>query len=129
MAERLQAVRWEPRKWVWSHWQTLRRQLNEPATIPLPPTKNEKINPIALRDKIPKIPLDIKVYDVIPADDNALKMRFARGFTLLLDTIYPQMQPGLGEIEYDIHKAMDRAISYERLTIKSANLLLYSTIF
>jgi len=82
-----------------------------------------------LRDKIPKIPLDIKVYDVIPADDNALKMRFARGFTLLLDTIYPQMQPGLGEIEYDIHKAMDRAISYERLTIKSANLLLYSTIF
>lgn len=101
---------WRFRKWLWTRWQTFRFSLNKPAKISAPQPNKGTIKAIPMRQKHPRIPMDILVYDRIPADESRLATRIFVALQLFLNRLFPAMQPNLPEIDPDIKQAFDQAL-------------------
>ncbi len=101
---------WRIRKWLWTRWQTFRLSMNKPAKIGAPKPNRQTIKAIPLREKHPKIPINILVYDRIPSEESKLTTRIFVAIQLFLNRLFPAMQRNLPEIDPDIKKALDQAL-------------------
>ena len=101
---------WRIRKWLWTRWQTFRLSMNKPANIGAPKPNKQTIKAIPLREKHPKIPINILVYDRIPSEESKLTTRIFVAIQLFLNRLFPAMQRNLPEIDPDIKEALDQAL-------------------
>lgn len=101
---------WRLRRWFWARWMTFKVGINKPVEILAPKPNKEPIEAIPMREKHPRIPLDILVYNSIPADEAKLTTRIFVGLQLWLNRVLPASQPNLPEIDADIAQAFDDAL-------------------
>jgi arachidonate 15-lipoxygenase len=103
---------WGFRKWFWSRWQALRFSLAKPQNIDDPKPNSEKIGVAPLQEVHSEIPIEkVLVFDKLPNEIPTVGMRLLTRIGLFLDRVLPPMQTGLPEIDADIDKALDYALT------------------
>ena len=103
---------WRIRKWFWSRWQTLRYSLAKPQNIAPPKPDTVDIGAVPLGEKDARIPIEkVLVFDRLPDEIPTLGMRLLTSIGLFMERVLPPMQTGLREIDADIDKALNYALT------------------
>jgi hypothetical protein len=111
-------LRWYVRRALWNLITLGKFTASKPVTIPLPPTKQRRIERKPMIDAIPQIPLRkvmVCPRSDIPRDERSLLHTVFYDFQVWLYTVWSPMQPGLPRIDGDPQVALKKAFNGRRL--------------
>jgi arachidonate 15-lipoxygenase len=103
---------WKTKRWLWSHWHTLRYSLAKPQHIGPPKPSSERISTVSMRESHGEITAQkVQVFAELPKDEKSFGMRASVSVALALNKVLRPMRPGLPEIDPDINKALSYGLS------------------
>lgn len=118
------AISWKVRQFFWSGWQVLRFRAAKERRIEQPPPLERTIGLVPFAKLEPSIPLKhVRTFDQLPKSESNAPLRIATGLGLFLAKRYSPMQPGVGEIDADIDRALDQHLTVRyRKTFENAGI-------
>ena len=105
-------ITWRFSNWFWSRWQAVRFSLSKPQKIGPPKPNREDIREVPLGSVHSTIPIEkVLIFDRLPDEIPTFGMRLFTRIGLFLNRVLSPMRAGLPEIDADIDKALDYALS------------------